>query len=213
MLYYTLRYKSHAAVTIDSDEATKASLALAVCRAGLDFQEILERVSVGNHKSFYPHLFSLRVPLLIMKLGDLWAYSMGSLELLNAVVKRVARAGASRGRLVTTSGTTTRRPIKGKDGALDYSKGRVMKTRGYRSSMSYQILARLLAANARRRDGSGIATRTAERLFGGSSDGRTKGKRPSQVNVSKLGMVFLEPELDSCVAAMARLLAADAQAA
>ena len=43
----------------------------------------------------------------------MWAYSMGSLELLNAVVKRAARCGASRGRLATKEGNTTRRAVKG----------------------------------------------------------------------------------------------------
>ena len=35
-------------------------------------------------------------------------------------------------------------------------------------------MAKLVGANALRCAGSGIATRTAERLFGGTSDGRTK---------------------------------------
>ena len=204
-LYYTLRYKYHEGVSVHCSEEVKGSLALAVCKASLRFQEILERVSAGNHKSFYPHLFSLRLPLLIMELGDMWAYSMGSLELLNAVVKRAARCGASRGRLATKEGTTTRRAVKG-----DYPKGRIQKTRGYRSSMSFQIMAKLVGANALRRAGSGIATRTAERLFGGTSDGRAFLKNGALPGLANFGKIFLEPELDTCVEALARMLAAEA---
>ena len=90
---------------------------------------------------------------------------MGSLELLNAVVKRAARGSACRGRLATTEGTTTCRAVKGKDGGLNYPKGRIMKTRGYRSSMSYQLMAKLVGANALRSAGSGIATRTDDYCF------------------------------------------------
>ena len=37
----------------------------------------------------------------------------------------------------------------------------MQKTRGYRTSMSFQIMAKLLATNELRRSGEGIATRTA----------------------------------------------------
>ena len=205
-LFHTLRYKYHEGVSVSCSAEVKESLALAVCQAGLEFQEILERVSVGNHKSFYPHLFSLRLPLLILELGDLWAFSMGSLELLNAVVKRAAKNSACRGRLATTEGTTTRRPIKG----ADYPKGRIQKTRGYRSSMTLQIMAKLVGANTLRRAGTGIATRTAERLFGGASCGRTKLKSAALPGLANLGKIYLEPDQDSCVEALARLLAAEA---
>ena len=208
-LYNTLRYKYHEGVSVSCSSEVRESLALAVCKASLEFQEILERVSVGNHKSFYPHLFSLRLPLLILKLGDMWAFSMGSLELLNAVVKRAARSSASRGRLATTEGTTTCRGVKGKAGGVNYPKGRILKTRGYRSSMSFQIMAKLIGANTLRRKQEGIATRTAERLFGGASDGRTKRKSAALPGLANFGKIFLEPELDSCVEALARMLAAE----
>ena len=76
--------------------------------------------------------------------------------------------------------------------------------------MSYQIMAKLIGANTLRRAGSGIATRTAERLFGGASCGRTSLKPAALPGVANIGKIYLDPEQDSCVEALARLLAAEA---
>ena len=82
--------------------------------------------------------------------------------------------------------------------------------------MTLQIMAKLVGANTLRRAGTGIATRTAEpgptreRLFGGASCGRTKLKSAALPGLANLGKIYLEPDQDSCVEALARLLAAEA---
>ena len=59
------------------------------------------------------------------------------------------------------------------------------------------------------RDAHGRAR--AERLFGGASCGRTtKLKSAALPGLANLGKIYLEPGQDSCVEALARLLAAEA---
>eukprot|EP00965_Chrysotila_dentata_P001832 60547-Pleurochrysis_carterae.AAC.1 len=52
--------------------------------------EQFERVSLSQHKSYYPHRKRVCCTLQILQLGDLWDYSLSSLESYHAEVGRVA---------------------------------------------------------------------------------------------------------------------------
>eukprot|EP00965_Chrysotila_dentata_P194520 6176417-Pleurochrysis_carterae.AAC.2 len=59
--------------------------------------EQLERVSWGQHKSFYPHRTQLTGPSQIFEVADLWRYSLSALKSLHAEVRRLAdRTGCKR---------------------------------------------------------------------------------------------------------------------
>ena len=46
--------------------------------------EAFERVTLGGHKSFYPHRTQLTATAQILELGDLWDYSLSALESYHA---------------------------------------------------------------------------------------------------------------------------------
>ena len=59
--------------------------------------EQFERVSLGQHKSWYPHRTQLTAAAQMCEVGDLWPWSLGCLESFHAEVGRVAdRTGCKR---------------------------------------------------------------------------------------------------------------------
>eukprot|EP00965_Chrysotila_dentata_P051610 1712905-Pleurochrysis_carterae.AAC.1 len=64
--------------------------ALSFARMHRVWFEQFERVSLGQHKSYYPHRTQCAAPLQMLEVGDLWDYSLSSLESFHAEVGRVA---------------------------------------------------------------------------------------------------------------------------
>eukprot|EP00965_Chrysotila_dentata_P110712 3657999-Pleurochrysis_carterae.AAC.1 len=71
--------------------AGRGAHALAFAHAHRCWFEQFERVSLSQHKSYYPaHRAQCVAPLHILELGDLWDYSVSSQESFHAEVGRVA---------------------------------------------------------------------------------------------------------------------------
>ena len=142
--------------------------ALRLCRAGCEFHEIMERVSIRACKSFVPHATTARVPQAVLAVGDLGAVSLSSLELLNAEVKHVATNNAPR-RLESTPATeATIAPRLKKEGPA-----RRVTRRADETTMTTATAAFIISRQYLRRAGEGILRRRVERLFGETGTGRT----------------------------------------
>lgn len=114
-----------------------------------NYFEQLERVSLSQHKSQYPHAVQWKAPLQMMILGDLWNYSLSALESYHAEVGRVADKTACK-RVLADVGdgrTLTCQPSrKGEEGPAGLVLSRVETT------MAGTIAERLIAAQSLRRD-------------------------------------------------------------
>ena len=74
---------------VESRQALREALE-ATRKEAIDMNEIFERVTIRNHKSFPMHGAIFKVTRDICKVGDVWAFDTSSLELQNAETKRVA---------------------------------------------------------------------------------------------------------------------------
>ena len=78
------------------EEELREERALDNMRTAIDVQEIYERISINNHKSFMPHGAVYKVTKDILRVGDGWACGIQALELQNAETKRVATSAGAR---------------------------------------------------------------------------------------------------------------------
>ena len=178
-----------------------------MCKA-IDMQEITERVSIRNHGSFLFHGAVYKVSRDILAVGDVWAVSLSSLELLNAETKRKAEQAGSR-RLTFGSESHQRVPLRdaGKEGPAQ-----LVTKRAYQTTMALSTLNNMLATNYLRKGDGIIAlpdSRRRERLFGLSGGGRTR-REASGVKMERLNADY-DPRADTCIRAFVRLLALLAQ--
>ena len=177
--------------------------ALAFCRAAIDYGNMLERVCVKPHKSWYPHMAIWTWPLNILDLGNINKPNMQSLECLNAEVKRTARSNASKRIECSVDGEAQVGPRKpGVEGPAN-----LLQTKGYSSSLSTQVVSFMMGKQKLRRSGEGIATRVATRLFGVVGGGKTGRSTRARVGAKLEHMdADYDPELDSALAAFVRTL-------
>ena len=168
--------------------------------------EIIERVTIRNHKSFLFHGAIYEVSRDILTVGDVWATDLSALELNNAEVKRVASSGGAR--RLTTSGPSEKlvpQP-EGTEGP-----DQLVKLKAYTTTAALSTLRKLLAKGYLKR-GDGVASipeaRRTQRLF---SEGRTKATRAGECKMELLGVGY-HPRHDTCIKAFVRLLAARAAA-
>jgi len=206
--YFAWYYPLKSSLPFLAPMADREDLALRCCRAAVDMHEMFERVSIRSHGSFLPHGAVFKVPRDILRVADVHAVNLSPLELHNAETKGTAKAGASR-RLTISSAGEARRPLRQQQGPE-----RLVKTKGYSTSMAVSTLKKLLAVRYLRRGDGIIATpesRRKERLFGVSGTGRST-RRRTGVKLEKLHGSGYEAENDTCVAAFVRLLAAASSA-
>ena len=207
-LFWTLHHVHHPDINLSSPQEDVDVFALAVCRDAIDFNEMLIRIATGNLKAYYSHLFSLRVPRQISLVKDLWAFYLGPLELNNAATKRRAERNASKHLTTSSSGTNTA-PVgrvalaKAKAKGEEAPVGKVVVTKGYSTSMTYQTATHRGAALDLKRSGLGIDTREALRLFGDGQPGRIKRVRAGP-KIAKMGKIWLDPVHDTALAAFIR---------
>ena len=136
----------------------------------------------------------------ILLVGDVWAFSLSSLELNNAETKRVASSNGARPLELSSAGTK-RCPLK--EGHV--GPAILAPTVGYGTTMVISTMKTMAAANALRRGGGVIETpdsRVKARLTEGT--GRmTLGSSGPKLALLRSGY---DPRKDSCVAALARLI-------
>jgi len=207
-LFWTLHYVHHPDVHLNCEQVKADEFALAVCRDAIDFNEMLIRVTAGNLKAYYSHLFSLRVPLQISMVKDLWCYYLGPLELNNAATKRRAERNASKHLVTTAEGTSTapvgRNQLKAAAArGEEVATGKVVVTKGYSTSLTYQTATHRGAALAMKRSNLGIQTREGTRLFGDGGPGRISRKRAGP-KLKNMGKVWIDPMDDTAVGAFVR---------
>ena len=169
-----------------------------MCTA-IDMQEIVERSSINNHKSFMLHGAIFKVTKDILRVGDAWAVGLSSLELLNAETKRAALSSGSRNLTLRDAGEA-RKPLTSKQGPAQ-----LVTTKGYSTTMAISTLRSLLIQQYLRR-GDGLASipnsRRKERLF---QHGRTKLESAGTSAADRAATY--DPRSDSCVKAFVQMLA------
>ena len=170
----------------------------------IDMKEIFERVSIRNSKSFLPHAATHKVTRDILLVGDVWATDLSPLELQNAETKRVAESSRSRRLELSKSGSQLS-SLKCAQGPAN-----LLKTKGYSSTVALSVLRHLVMQNQLRR-GDGLYkvpdSRRKQRLF---EHGRTKHASTGFKMEKLLRPDEYTPELDTCIKAFVRLLAAHA---
>ena len=173
----------------------------------IDMHEIYERIAIRNHKSFLLHGCIYKVSRDILQVGCVWAVNVSPLELQNAETKRVAESGGSRRLTLLTEGIM-RQPMRG---VHEGPAARLVKTKGYNTTMAISTLNNMLVGQLLRR-GDGVislpASRRHNRLFAAGGAGRTK-VMSSGVKIEKLDASY-DPLDDTCIKAFVRLLAARA---
>jgi hypothetical protein len=131
--------------------------------------------------------------------GDIWAFSLSSLELNNAETKRVAASGGSRRQVLAGEGLK-RCPLLKHE--LE-GPAQLVTTRGYSTTMVISTMKNMAAASYLRRGGGVVETpdsRVKQRLVEGT--GRmTLGSSSSKLSLSRSDY---DPRTDTCVAALAR---------
>ena len=182
--------------------------ALSNMQLAVDMFEIYERVTIRNSKSFMPHAAVFKMTQDILIVGDIWAVDLSPLELLNAVLKRVAEESGSR-HIEYCNVEEQRKPLRsGAEGPA-----RLVSTSRMSNTMAVSTMNHILMQNTLRRgDGEFRVpdSRRTERLL---QTGRTKhlsaGLKQEKVGVEEI----YNPRKDSCVKAFARLLRSEAAAA
>ena len=201
--YYPL--KDHGLDVLDSNRDRVIARAFGNCRSAIDLQEICERLSIRNHKSFLFHGAVYKVTRDILKVGNVWAFGTTSLELANADTKRVADQAASR-RTKFCEYTQTRVPLApGFQGPMRLTETSKRGTTMAISTMNFLLVRGVL----RRGDGlvSTPASRRAERLFGVGGPGRSR--QPSAgCKIETLNGPAYDARSDTCIKAFVRLMAA-----
>ena len=207
--YFAWYYPLKESIPLLAPMAVREERALDNMRSAIDQHEILERVTIRNHKSFLPHGAIFKVTQDILEVGDIWAFNVSPLELQNAETKRVASTGGARNISFRKEGRAHVPVKQGKEGPANLS-----MTKGYKTSQALSTLNKLLAANMLRR-GNGLyttpASRRKERLFGVTGSGRTSARRAG-VKLENLAVDY-RPQLDTVLKAYVRLLAVRAEAA
>jgi hypothetical protein len=206
--YFAWYYALEASIPLFAPLDVREARALDNMQKAIDQHEILERVTIRNHKSFLPHGAVFKVTSDILEVGDVHAFNVSPLELQNAETKRVATTGGARNITYRTEGKK-RATLQVKQGPA-----RLVTTKGCHTSMAKSTLNKLLAANMLRR-GDGIhttpASRRTERLFGATGNGRTKSVAAG-LKHERLASDY-DPRADTVVKAFIRLLAVRAEAA
>ena len=197
------------------------------CLAGIDFQEMMERVTMSNSKSWYPHIFYMVAPMVVLIIGCLHAVSISALEMLNAEVKRVGASNATKRVELKAEDETAGHIIE-----LRVKEGPARKVfaKPATTTMSFQTASFIIARQRSRYDPDAIKHRRGDRLFGEKGQGRlTKRKSfdlPTVVEESGWDAVLAQyvstgyvdssaiaPENDTCLRAFCRLLLLEEQAA
>lgn len=191
---------------------------------GIDFQEMMERVTMSNSKSWYPHLFYMRCPLVILRVASMHAVCISALEMLNAEVKRAASSNASKRVELKTESTEHIVELRVKEGPA-----RRVTAKPPDTTMSYQTASFIIARQRSRWDPDAIKHRRADRLFGEKGDGRLTKSRcnllPAVVEETGWDAVLatyvstgyvdcspIAPEHDTCIRAFCRLLQLEEEA-
>ena len=118
----------------------------------IDMHEIYERIAIRTqHKSFLLHGCIYKVSRDILQVGCVWAVNVFPLELQNAETKRVAESGGSRRLTLSTEGMM-RKPMRG---VHDGPAARLVKTKGYNTTMAISTLKNMLVGQLLRR-GDGV---------------------------------------------------------
>ena len=202
--YFAWYYPYNTGCALDSTVLVKEERALENCRTAIDMQEMFERVSFFNHGSFLPHSAVFKISRDILLVADPNDFDLSALELQNAETKRVFESAGSRHMTFAGSIEVHR---KDKDGVVQLltttKRGALIS--GSRGSTSVSILTHLLSTGYLRR-GDGLYTmpdsRRSERLFGDNARGRT-----SNIKLEVPQAPGYKPEKDSCVRALALILA------
>ena len=198
--YFNWYYPLKESIPFLADKELREERAFENMRTAIDVQEIYERVTISNHKSFMPHGAVFKVTSDILKLGDTWSVCLSALELQNAETKRVATSSGSRNLTLRHSGECRAKPMK-----LAQGPARLLTTKGYGTTQALSTLRNLLVTQYLRR-GDGIASipdsRRKVRLF---QHGRTSLK--SVGNSAADRAATYDPRDDTCVEAFVRLLA------
>jgi hypothetical protein len=136
-----------------------------MCKA-IDIHEITERLSIRHHKSFLFHGAIFKVTRDILLVGDIWAFSLSSLELNNAETKRIASSSGTRRLEISTAGVK-RCPL----GEGVKGPSQLVATGGYNSTLVISTMKTMAAANYLRRGGGDVETpdsRVKQRLTEGT---------------------------------------------
>ena len=223
-------------------EVLSVKHALELCAASIDLQEIGERVSLQQCKSWYNHLWIYQMVDHILATGE--PLSISDLELLNGLLKRTAKSNATTRIELSEEAQKARAEAEAAAAAAEAEENGgdeedeevetvvVQKKRPYSSTMSWQVITFLVLQQEHRKDADAIRFRTAERLFGEEGPGRSslpkkqkldqplpavvfeKGLHTYVVSGGRVDISAVEPRADSCIKAFCRLLKfAEAQAA
>lgn len=191
-------------IPLDASTAVKEARALENMQTAVDMHEQFERLSIKGHGSFLPHGAIYKNTQDILLVGDVWAYDVSALELLNADTKRTAATGGARN-LETRSAGESLKPMLG----TKAGPAQLVQTKGYSTTMAISTLRKLLGKHHLRR-GDGVFTtpdaRRKERLFGSTGTGRLT--LPSAKMKVEPGY---HAHLDSVLKAFVRLLATQAE--
>ena len=217
--------------------------ALALCGAAIDLQEMGERVSLQQCKSWYTHLWIYQMTDHILATGE--PLSISDLELLNGLLKRTAKSNATTRIELSEEAQAARAEAEAEAAAAEAEEEEeggeeedevehvvVQRNKPYSSTMSWQVITFLVLQQEHRKDADAIKFRTAERLFGEQSPGRSslpkkqkfeepkpavlfaKGLETYSASGGRVDITQVEPRADSCIKAFCRLLRfAEAQAA
>ena len=197
--YFNWYYALKKSVGLFCEKSKREERALDNCRKAIDMHEMFERCSICSHGSYLMHGAIFKVTRDILRVGDVWAFSLSSLELQNAETKRVATSGGSRHLTMSTEGQTRRAPR----GATET--GPISKTKGYGTTQAISTLRKLLGAQMLRRGGGVVAlpdSRRKERLMAGRTKILATGVKLELVDKD------YSPCHDTCLKAFVRLLAA-----
>ena len=153
----------------------KVRFALENCKVSIDYHEMLERVSISACKSWYPHLFIIKISIHILQYGDITVLNISSLELLNALLKRAARSNSTC--RIELSDEAAKQRVAAQDGDGEEEDEGVepvtLQKKAYSTTMSLQVVTYVTAQQMLRKDELALRHRRAERLFGEHGSGRS----------------------------------------
>ena len=112
----------------------RARRALRMLRAGIALQKALNVVSLNQHQSWYVHYMIYIVPRQMWQYGNTWRYSTAPIESRGARLKRLGR---------TTVSWRVRAIGRRVYDYLDLKGNRVVRSQGYDSSASHQLLQKV----------------------------------------------------------------------
>eukprot|EP00965_Chrysotila_dentata_P113733 3760111-Pleurochrysis_carterae.AAC.3 len=189
------------------DAYVRKERALAFAQAHRTFWEQLERVTLGQHKSQYPHVVQLKAVGQMLELGDLWCFSLSALESFHAEVGRVAdRTGCKRINCDAEGGPGTATTVPVSKKAKDVKEGPAMRIDVKASAtMASSVANRLVAAKNLANDADLlIPMRAQSRIALAPSHG---GGRATAVRTApKLSALGVDKSA-TCVAEFAKLIA------